>query len=198
MDTIIHFIRHAQVNNPEKIAYGRMAGFKLSESGKKEAAKVGEFFKNKKISCIYTSPLERGFETANIISDAFKKIVKVVHKYELIEIDSKKWQSFPLDELFQDKYFESFVSDAESNEVPENLSALAARMENFTLSLCAEQKGEEVVCVSHEYPILALRFRLERKPLTQIKNLNVETGSVTTFVFDENCKLKETSYTKLQ
>lgn len=197
MDTIIHFIRHAQASNPEKIAYGRMAGFKLSESGKKKAAAVGEFFKNKKISCIYTSPLERGFETANIISDAFKNPVKVVHKYELIEIDAKKWQSFPIEELFQNKYFESFVTDQESIEVPENLSSLAGRTENFTRQICNKHKGEEIICVSHEYPILALRLNLQGKPLTQIKNLHASTASITTLIFDENCGLKESTYTEL-
>lgn len=195
---VIYFVRHGQVNNPERIAYGRMPGFHLSDEGKKKAKKVGEYLNNKKISCIYTSPLERGFETANIVSDQLKDTVKIIHKYELIEIDAKRWQSFPLDELFQNKYFESFISDPQTDEVGENLTKLTERMENFTLDICQKHKGEEIVCVSHEYPIILLRLKLEGKPITDLKNLHVETGSITTLVFDENCKLKEANYTEVQ
>ena len=198
MLTTIHFVRHGEVENPERIAYGRMPGFHLSNNGKKKAKKVGEFFSSKKIPIIYTSPLERTFQTANITSDSFSSPPKVVHKYELIEFDAKKWQSLPLDELYQNKYFESFSNDVDSKIVPENLNALARRMENFTLDICAKHKGEEVICVSHEYPIIVLKLKLEKKPLTDSKNLLISTGSINSLIFDDNCDLVETSYTELQ
>ncbi|MEX0616863.1 MAG: histidine phosphatase family protein [Candidatus Woykebacteria bacterium] len=198
MTTTIYFVRHGQVDNPGKIAYGRMSGFHLSQAGKEQAAKTGKYFKDKNISRIYTSPLERTFETANIISDYLKKTVRIVHKYELIEIDAHKWQSLPLSELFQNKYFESFVNDENSVEVGENLSVLASRLENFAMKVCGEHKGEEVICVSHEYPILAVRLKLEGKPLKLLKNSYAETASITTFVLNENCKIREVTYTELQ
>ena len=198
MITTIHYIRHGQVDNPNNVAYGRMAGFHLSNTGRKEAKKVGEFLKRKSISIIYTSPLERAFETAHIISEPFEKKLKIIHKYELIEIDARKWQSLPIDELFQNKFFESFITDPESPEVPENLENLASRMEKFALSLCNQHKGQELICISHEISILALRFKLENKHLALIKNQNANTASITTFVFNEGCSLKETSYTELQ
>lgn len=198
MLTTIHYIRHGQVGNPNNVAYGRMAGFHLNDTGREEAKKVGEFIKSKNISIIYTSPLERTFETANIISEALEKKIRVIHKYELIEIDARKWQSLPIDELFQNKFFESFITNPKSNEVPENLESLASRMEKFALSLCNQHSGQELICISHEISILALRSRLENKHLSRIKNQNTNTASITTFVFDENCSLKETSYTELQ
>ena len=198
MQTTIHLVRHCQVENPSNIAYGRMPGFHLSKGGGEKAKKVGEFFKGKNISIIYTSPLERAFETANIISDFLSKDVKIIHKYELIEIDASKWQSFSLSELFQNKYFEAFMSDLQSSKVPENLSALANRMEKFTLKLGEIDKGREIICVSHEYPILALRLKLEGKPLTQLKDNYADLGSVTTFVFEEDWTLREVSYTEIR
>jgi broad specificity phosphatase PhoE len=197
MITTVHLVRHAQVRNPENTSYGRMPGFHLSEEGKKRAKKAGEFFKGRKIPIIYTSPLERAFETANIISDAFKKPLKVVHKYELIEVDAKKWQSFPVDELFQNKYFESFINDPDSVEVPENLANLANRIEKFTKKLCGIHEGQEIICVTHEFLILALRLKLEGKSLIQLRNVNARTGSITTLEFDESCHLKDVKYTEL-
>lgn len=197
MTTTVHLVRHGQVHNPENTSYGRMSGFRLSEEGKKRAKKVGEFFKGRKIPVIYTSPLERTFETANIISDAFQKPLKVVHKYELIEIDAKKWQSLPVEELFQNKYFESFINDPDSIEVPENLANLANRIEKFIKKLCDLHKGKEIICVTHEFLILALRLKLEGKPLVQLRNVNAKTGSITTFEFEESFHLKGVKYTEL-
>ncbi len=193
MPTTINFVRHGEVANPEKIAYGRMPGFHLSEKGQRTAKKVGELFSRKKISTIYTSPLERTFQTANFISDSFSNPLKVVHKYELIELDQSKWQSLPLDELFQNKYYEEFFLNPKSEDIPENLNALARRMEKFTLDLCTKHRGEEIICVSHEYPIIVLKLKLESEPLTNSKNLLISTGSINTMVFDDSCDLIETS-----
>ena len=194
MSTIIHFIRHGEVENPNRIAYGRMPGFHLNNNGKKEATKAGEFLKGKDITIIYTSPLERTFETANIISDSFKKPMKIVHKYELIEIEASKWQSLPLSELYQNKYFELFFTDPDNDQVPENLNALGKRMEKFALELCTQHRGQEIICVSHDYPIVLLKLKLEKRSLEEAKNLRVDTGSINTLVFDDNCKLIEKKY----
>ena len=198
MSTTIHFVRHGDVENPNMVAYGRMPGFHLSSKGKEKAKKIGKYFKDREITIIYTSPLERTFETANIISDAFSKPIRIVHKYELIEIEASKWQSFPLDELYQNKYFELFFNDPDNDEVPENLNALSKRMEKFTLNLCTKHKGQEIICVSHDYPIVLLKLRLEGRNLDMVKNLRVATGSISTLVFDNDCSLVEKRYTDIQ
>src|SRR3989344_1406508 len=198
MSTTIHFVRHSAVENPNNVAYGRIPGFHLSKNGQKKAKEIGKYFKDKSIAVIYTSPLERTIETANILSDFFPKPPKVIHKYELIEFNQSKWQSFPLEELFQNKYFESFFNNVKSEEVPENLNSLARRMEKFTFELCVKHRSEEIICVSHEYPIIVLKLKLEGKPLTDSRNLQISTGSISTLVLDDNCSLIETSYTELQ
>ena len=194
MSTIIHFVRHGEVDNPDKVAYGRMPGFHLSAKGEEEAKKVGELFKKKDIHIIYTSPLERTFETANIISESFPNLPKIVHKYELIEIEASKWQSLPLDELYQNKYFELFFSIPDSDEVPENLHALSKRMGKFTLELSTKHNGQEIICVSHDYPIVLLKLGLEDRSLAEAKNLQVATGSISTLVFDDDNNLIENKY----
>ena len=39
--TAVHFVRHGEVYNPEKVYYGRLPGFHLSTAGFEEAAAVG-------------------------------------------------------------------------------------------------------------------------------------------------------------
>jgi len=176
---------------------GRIPGYHLSKEGKAKAEKTGSFFEKKAIGYIYTSPLERAYETANIITKYLPK-AKISHAFELTEVDSIHWQAYKYEELFTNNYYEAFLSDPNTDQVPENLTSLAARMKKFTLSLCKKHPGRQVICVSHEFPILALQLTLEKKPLQLIKNYNVSMASITSFIFDENSNLLETIYTELQ
>ena len=193
MNTTIYFVRHAPYENPQRLVPGRIPGYHLSPEGKEKAKKVGEFFKKSKVKVIYTSPLERAFETANIIGEYLPE-AKIIHVYDLIEIDAIHWQAYKLEELFTNNYYEAFVNDPATREVPENLTQLAARIKSFTLNLCVKHKGEEIICVSHEGPILALRLTLEGKPLQLLKTYNASMASITTFVFDENCAFQKVTY----
>ncbi len=197
MNTILHFTRHSSYINPEGTVPGRIPGFHLGEEGKKRGRKIGEFFKGKPIKYIYTSPLERTYETANIIGQYLPK-AKITHIYDLIEVDASLWQAYKYEELFTNIHYEKYATDPATKEVPENLNALAARMKKFTLKLCGEHKGEEIVCVSHSDPITALRLSLEGKPLSLLRTYHVSIGSITSFTLDENCKLLETQYTELK
>jgi len=196
MNTTVHYIRHATYENPQRLVPGRIPGYHLSGEGKEKAKKVGETFKGKNIKYIYTSPLERTFETANLISEALPG-TKIIHAYDLIETESTQWQAYKLEELFTNEYYETFLNDPDTSTAPENLTKLAARMKNFTLDLCKKHAGEEIICVSHEYPILALRLSLEGKPLKLLKTYNAAMGSITSFEFAENCRFVKTTYHEL-
>lgn len=197
MNTIIHFVRHASYSNPDGTVPGRIPGFHLSEEGKEQARKVGKHLKGRPVKQIYTGPLERAFETANIISEYLPK-AKITHVYELNEIDATPWQAYKLEELFTNNAYETYLNEPESREVPENINSLTKRVRGFTIKLCKEHPGEEIVCVSHTDPIAALRLTLEGKAPQLLKASHVTTGSITTFEFGKNCKLLETQYTEIQ
>ena len=63
--TLIHVLRHGEVFNPEKILYGRLPGYKLSDLGLRMADRAADFFSNKNLSLIVSSPLERAQQTAS-------------------------------------------------------------------------------------------------------------------------------------
>jgi broad specificity phosphatase PhoE len=197
MKTTAHYIRHGTYENPEGIVPGRMPGFHLSDPGIQKVHKAGKFLKDHKIAHIYTSPLERTFETANILTEFFPG-VKVSHSYDLIEIDARYWQAYKYEELFTNDYYEAFINDPATDKVPENVSQLAHRMKQFAFKVIEKHAGKELICVSHAFPIIALRLALENKPLTLFKNYSVSTASITTFVFDEDSKLLESHYTEFQ
>ncbi|MGB3675491.1 MAG: histidine phosphatase family protein, partial [Candidatus Nanopelagicales bacterium] len=62
--TIVHLLRHGEVYNPDKILYGRLPGFVLSDLGHQMAKRVGETLKDRDIVEVWASPLERAQQTA--------------------------------------------------------------------------------------------------------------------------------------
>ena len=62
--TVVHFLRHGEVHNPEKILYGRMPGYHLSDLGERQAKAVAEFLSGRDVAHLVASPLQRAQQTA--------------------------------------------------------------------------------------------------------------------------------------
>src|SRR5947209_10013798 len=61
-------MRHADVENPNRVLYGHLPGFYLSALGRAQAAAVGQSLRDRGIRRIVHSPLERARETAEIVN----------------------------------------------------------------------------------------------------------------------------------
>ena len=70
MNQTVHVVRHGEVENPQKILYGRQRGWFLSERGLQMAQALGEWSKPLNIGAIHASPLERAQQTAKPMADA--------------------------------------------------------------------------------------------------------------------------------
>lgn len=190
--TIIYFVRHGSTENKGQIIYGRMPGFNLSDIGRKEAENAGKYFVDKGVRHIYTSPLERAFETADFISNQIPGST-ITHSFDLNEVESSSWQGLTPEELYKNNSYESFINDPNAEIGSENLNQLASRMKKFTESIVKKHRGEKVICVSHEFPILALKIILEGKPLVSLKSYRLSTASILEFQFDDNGNFIKTS-----
>lgn len=185
METHVYFVRHGRTENEDNITYGRMPGYPLSSEGQQESEKAGQILSDKNIAAIYTSPLQRTFETSEIIAKHCGNL-KAEHLFDLTETESTHWQGLHADELFKNNAYESFINDPEAQIGTENLNQMVSRMLGVLSQILAKNKGQSVVCVSHEFPILALKFKLENKPLTTIKTIHLRTGGILDFVFDQD------------
>ncbi|MGA1328845.1 MAG: histidine phosphatase family protein, partial [Candidatus Nanopelagicales bacterium] len=65
--TLVHLVRHGEVFNPQKILYGRLPGYHLSDRGVAMADLVAEFFRNADVTQLISSPMERAIQTAEPI-----------------------------------------------------------------------------------------------------------------------------------
>ena len=55
--TIVHVMRHGEVHNPEKILYGRLPDYHLSERGQAQARAVADWLADRDIVYVVASPL---------------------------------------------------------------------------------------------------------------------------------------------
>ena len=62
--TTVHVMRHGEVHNPDKILYGRLPDYHLSERGRAQAQAVADWLATRDIVYVVASPLERAQETA--------------------------------------------------------------------------------------------------------------------------------------
>ena len=69
--TVVHLLRHGEVENPKGVIYGRIPGFGLSEDGRMMAKAAADYLAERDVVAIFTSPLERAKETAEPLAERF-------------------------------------------------------------------------------------------------------------------------------
>src|ERR1700749_1305873 len=67
--TIVHLLRHGEVENPAGIIYGRLPGYHLSANGRAMALGAADYFAGRPVVALLCSPLERAQETARPVAE---------------------------------------------------------------------------------------------------------------------------------
>src|SRR3984893_6724982 len=67
--TIIHLLRHGEVENPAGIIYGRLPDYHLSANGRAMASAAADYFAGRPVVALFCSPLERAQETAHPVAE---------------------------------------------------------------------------------------------------------------------------------
>ena len=156
---MIIFLRHGQAeNNTKKILAGRSPGVNLTETGIGQAEQSGRMLKELNISAIYSSPIDRAIQTANIVGNHCD--LEVVTDDRLIELDMGKFTKMPYDEIFA-RHGNVFLKFYEgSEEVSENgvetFSQVQKRVFEMVDFVIDKHKNENVVLVTHMDPIKAM------------------------------------------
>jgi broad specificity phosphatase PhoE len=87
----VHLVRHGEVFNPERVLYGRLPGYGLSDLGRRmaEAAATDLLQRGRPVSRIVASPLQRAQESAEPLASAFnlpvsldERIIEPTNRFE--------------------------------------------------------------------------------------------------------------------
>jgi broad specificity phosphatase PhoE len=192
--TRLHLVRHCDVRNPHGVLYGHLPDFPLSEKGVRQAHALGRYFATTPSRQIYSSPLERARQTAEIIA-SYLDNVPITYTEDLVEtrfgfylqgISPKQvpWRR-PL----------WFVHMAWPGLLPndETVAGLAARLRRPLMQLLTDHPGDGGICVSHGDPIQGFWVTSDGRPRHALHRLQCAKGGVLELDYDDT-SLKKLTY----
>jgi broad specificity phosphatase PhoE len=197
MSTTVHVARHGEVENPEKILYGRQPGWRLSTRGQQMAETLGEWSKSIDVGALHVSPLQRAQETAAPIARAHG--LEITTDERLIEAANVfEGKSFELGSgvlkhpsSWRHLYNPWKPSWGEPYEVQIN------RMLSAVFAARKAANGKDAIVVSHQLPIWILRSAIEGRSLLHDPRKRICTlASVTSVHFDDEGVISGLSYSE--
>ena len=180
--TVVHLVRHGEVHNPDKVLYGRLPGFRLSELGEQMAVQAAKALAGRDITVVRSSPLERARQTAQPLADVFglepgvdERLIESENVFEGTTggwRDPGNWRY--LTNPFRPSWGEPY------RQVAERMLAAAADARDAA-------RGHEAALVSHQLPIWIARLaatgeRLWHRPDRRMCAL----ASVTSLTYDDD------------
>lgn len=197
MRTIVHFLRHGEVHNPEGILYGRIPGYSLSGRGVAMAERIADWATDRDIRVIHTSPLTRAQETAAPIASRLglpvttdERLIEAANIFEGKRFSvgdgvlrqPTAWRH--LWNPFRPSWGEPYVDQVKRMTAAAHAARHAAA-------------GHEALCVSHQLPIWILRCALEgRRFLHDPRRRECTLASLTSVVFSEDGQVTDVLYSE--
>ena len=185
--TLVHVVRHGEVENPKGVLYGRLPGYHLSELGRQMADVVAKHLADRDITYVVSSPLERALETAAPIAAAHH--LEIAQDARLIEAENHfQGLKFGVGDgsLRHPRHWPKLVNPLRPSW-GEPYKDQAVRMVGAVESAKDRARGHEAVCVSHQLPIWTLRSFLEGRRLWHDpRKRECSLASVTTVHFEDD------------
>jgi broad specificity phosphatase PhoE len=187
--TTVHLLRHGEVFNPDRVLYGRLPGYGLSDLGIAQAKLAAESLAGRDIGYLVSSPMERAQQTAEPLAAALgldvaidDRLVEAANALEGRQVaggkglltDPSNWKY--LVNPFKPSWGEPYA------EIAERVLAAARTARDGAI---AAGPGKEAVCVTHQLPIVIARRAAEgRRLFHDPRKRECSLASVTSFTFD--------------
>ena len=184
--TVVHLMRHGEVFNPERVLYGRLPDYHLSDLGREMAEVVGEHLADADLALVVHSPLERTAETAaptlerhGLTAIVDPRVIEAGNKFEgrrfrkRLLLDPRRWW---------------WVRDPTKPTWGEHYRAISRRMMAAIEDARDHARGREALIVSHQLPIWTIRSALDGRRLwhdPRQRECNLASLTTVTFVGDE-------------
>jgi len=174
--------RHGETAwNVEKVFRGR-ADVDLDRVGLKQAELLGKYLSNWELEAIYSSPLRRALDTANMVARYQKVAVRVAEG--LTDFDYGEWQSVPEQEV--KKLYPALLNEWHSNphkvRTPggESLEDVRRRVVELINDILPRHRGN-VLLVSHRVVIKVLICYLLGLDNSHFWNISQDVAGITIF-----------------
>jgi broad specificity phosphatase PhoE len=162
----------------------------LTERGREQAHALADLVGAEKINAVYTSPLSRARETAEIV--AARVGLKVVALPELREVDTGSWSGLSRADV-EARFPEGFAhwrSGGSAWENGESYDEMAERVIGALRKIAEDHPDGRVLVVSHGGPIRAIHAAAEGLAIQDYRRLKpVEPNARLSAVAVENGRL---------
>ena len=181
--TIFHLLRHGEPTVFGRIN-GRLPGVGLSTKGRAEIAAVAARLTAEKIEAIYSSPLQRTRETAEILSERLG--VPIQYREDVIELDFGEWTGLTADAIRNDERWQVWNSNRSIATIPggESWRQVQHRVVGTLFDLQQMHPSGCVVIVSHGDVIRAALLFALGMPLDFYSRIEIAPASVSTIRLD--------------
>ena len=183
--TTVHLMRHGEVYNPDKVLYGRLAGYRLSDLGEAQAKMVAVALADEDVTVLLASPLQRAQQTAAPIAQSHG--LEILTEPDLIEADNKfegKRVGVGDGVLRHPEHWGKLINPF-TPSWGEPYAQIATRMRAAVTRARSLATGHTAVCVSHQLPIWTARRNFEGKRMWHDpRKRQCGLASLTTLIFE--------------
>jgi len=167
----LFLVRHGEAeNNVLNIVDSFESGKKypLTKKGVKQVEKITKQLKGEKIDIIFSSPLQRTKETAEIISKEIGADIIISDKIR--ETDHGNYNGKSFDEV-RKTYPDSAIHLDTDKDGLEGFRDIRKRMSSFLDEISEKYKGKNIVVVSHGDPLVSLKAILQEEPVENLEKI---------------------------
>ena len=197
MSSTVHVVRHGEVENPEKILYGRQPGWRLSNRGQEMAQVLGEWSKAIDLGALHVSPLQRAQETAAPIAKVHGIAIttddRLIEAANIFEGKSFELGSGVLKHPTSWRHLYNPWKPSWGEPYEEQINRMLAAI--FAAKEAAN--GKDAIVVSHQLPIWITRSAIEgRSMLHDPRKRECTLASVTSVHFDDDGVISGLTYSE--
>ncbi|MDO8528037.1 MAG: histidine phosphatase family protein [Deltaproteobacteria bacterium] len=158
----------------------------LNDVGKKQAGDLKNWLCKMEIDAVYSSPMLRAKETAQILV-ADRKGLSVIEEPGVAEVHYGDWVGLTFEEVRKQhgKIFSDYHSNASGVQIPggESVKTAQKRAVDAVERMRATHKGQRVVVVSHADVIKMILLHYLDMPLDHLQALGCDNGSLSIYRF---------------
>jgi broad specificity phosphatase PhoE len=153
----LYLVRHGEnpANRTKEFSY-KLVDYSLNEQGQRQALQTAEFFKNIPLDAVYSSPLKRAHETANIIAQPHHLSVMLLEEFREVNVGHLELPAPSHDTLIRnwqlhDKIIREWVKGNHTETFPggENFLTLLARSRRGLLTVIRGRSNQHILIAAH-------------------------------------------------
>ncbi len=154
--TRVFLVRHGVTAQTGTVMYGHTKGLDLSDEGQEQAKLLSDYLSMVHVDAIFSSPLERAYQTAEAI--AKDRGLEITVRDALIDTHIGAWTNFTLKECAEFPEWKTVQEHPSQFRFPdgETFAELLERIDLAIRDIVSSHIGKNIVITCHRDPILVV------------------------------------------